>query len=124
MPDKSIAEKLNISPDKSVTIFNPPKNSGEMLDGISETIAISEGDPADILLAFIDGRRPLKRNMLALKSNIKEDGALWIAYPVNDSNVTLERGFIAAYALKKGLREISFVPMNEKWAAVQLKISD
>lgn len=126
MSDKTVAEKLHIKPDKSVTFFNPPENNDELLGGIDQDIAISEGDPADILLAYIEDRKQLERNLLALKSSIKDDGALWIAYHKGTSSVDtdINRDSIAEYAKKNGLKGVAMISINDNWSALRLKITD
>lgn len=126
MSDKSVAEKLHIKPDKSVTFFNPPKNNDELLGGIDQDISISEGDPADILLAYIEDREQLERNLLALKASIKDNGALWIAYHKGTSEVDtdINRDSIAEYAQKNGLKGVAMISINENWSALRLKTID
>jgi hypothetical protein len=124
MPSKTFAEQLNISSDKTLTIFNPPEKAESLLEGLSQDISISEGDPADILLAFIDNQDQLKRSLLALKSNIKEDGALWLVWRKNDAKASLYRSFIDECAQGKRLQKTTEVDFNEQWKALQLKIVD
>ena len=125
MSSKTAAEKLHISPAKSVMFFNPPENNRELL-GISEDISITEGDPADILLAYIENREQLERNLLALKSNIKDNGALWIAYHKGTSPVDtdISRDSIHAYAAENGLKGVSMISINDNWSAFRFKIID
>ncbi len=126
MSEKSVAEKLNITPDKSVTFFNPPDNHDELLGDVHEDVSISEGDPADILLAYIEDREQLDRNFLALKASIKDDGALWIAYHKGSSSVDtdINRDSIADYAEENGMKGVSRISINENWSALRLKITD
>jgi hypothetical protein len=124
MPSKTFAEQLNINRDKSLTLFNSPENAKSLLDGISQDISISEGDSADILLAFIDNQDQLKRSLLALKSNIKEDGALWLVWRKNDAEASLYRSFIDECAPGKRLQKTTVIDFNEQWKALQLKIMD
>lgn len=126
MSSKSVADKLHIKPGKSVTFFNPPSDNDALLGGLSEDIAISEGDPADILLAYIEDREQLERNLLALKSSIKEDGALWIAYHKGSSSVDtdINRDSISAYAQENGLKGVAMISINDNWSALRLKIVD
>lgn len=126
MASKTVADKLHIKPGKSVTFFNPPANNEELLGGLSQDIAISEGDPADILLAYIEDQKQLERNLLALKSSITEDGALWIAYHKGTSPVDtdINRDTINAYARKNGLKGVGMISINDDWSALRLKIID
>ena len=126
MSSKTVAEKLHFKPSKAVTFFNPPDNNEELLGSIHEDIAISEGDPADILLAYIDNREQLERNLLALKSSIKDDGALWIAYHKGSSAVDtdINRDIIHDYAKKNGLKGVAMISINENWSAFRFKIVD
>jgi len=126
MASKSVAEKLHIKPGKSVTFFNPPENNDELLGGVDEDISISEGDPADILLAYIEDREQLERNLLALKSSIKDDGTLWIAYHKGSSSVDtdINRDSIADYAQQNGLKGVAMISINDNWSALRLKIID
>ena len=125
MTSKTVAEKLHFKPGKTVTFFNPPKNNEELLGGIHEDISISEGDPADILLAYIENREQLERNLLALKSSIKDDGALWIAYHKGTSSVDtdINRDIIHDYAQDHGLKGVSMISINDNWSAFRFKIT-
>jgi hypothetical protein len=117
MPDKTIYETLNISPDKSVTIFDPPENDNGLLDGLTEDISISEAETADVLLAFIDHQDQLNRSILALKSNIKVNGILWI--------LRHKKGSVSVDGIhKKGLHKTAIIDLNEPWRATQLKIRE
>lgn len=124
MSSKTVAEKMHMKLGKTVSFFNPPENNRELLGGISEDISISEGDPADILLAYIENREQLERNLLALKSSIKDDGALWIAYHKGSSAIDtdINRDSIAKYALENGLKGVAIVSINENWSAFRFKI--
>lgn len=126
MSAQTVAEKLHFKPGKTVTFFNPPDNNEQLLGGIHENISISEGDPADILLAYIEDREQLERNLLALKSSIKDDGALWIAYHKRSSSVDtdINRDSIHEYADKHGLKGVSMISINENWSAFRFKIVD
>lgn len=126
MSDKTVAEKLHIKAGKSVTFFNPPENNEELLGGLDQDISISEGDPADILLAYIEDREQLERNLLALKASIKDDGALWIAYHKGTSEVDtdINRDSIAKYARENGLKGVAMISINDNWSALRLKIVD
>lgn len=126
MTSRTVADKLYINPGKTVTFFNPPANNQELLGGIPEDISISEGDPADILLAYIKNREQLERNLLALKSSIKEDGALWIAYYKGTASVDtdINRDSIHAYAQQHGLKGVAMISINEDWSAFRFKIVD
>jgi len=123
---KTVAEKLRIKADTSLTFFNPPHNNHALLGGIDEDISITDGDPADIILAYIEDRKQLERNLLALKSGIKKDGALWIAYHKGSSSVDtdINRDSIAEYALKNGLKGVAMISINDNWSALRLKIVD
>lgn len=121
--DETISEKLRINGDESLTFFNPPENSGELLEGLTEDISISEGDPADVVLAFIEDAKQLKRNLLNLKSNTKKDGSLWIIWQKNNSKNDINRGFITDYAQLKNLKKVSEATIRNNWSAVQFKIN-
>ena len=126
MSDKTVAEKLHIKSDTSVMFFNPPENNEELLGGVNQDMSISDGDPADILLAYVEDREQLERNLLALKSNIKDDGALWIAYHKGTSSVDtdINRDSIYQYAKENGLKGVSMISINDDWSALRLKIVD
>jgi hypothetical protein len=115
MPDETIAETLNISPDESLTIFNPPGDDS-LLDGLTEDISISEAEPVDVLLAFIDNEKMLNRSLLALKSNIKENGILWIFGHKETLSVNNVH--------KKGLHKTAIIDLSTPWRATQLKIRE
>jgi hypothetical protein len=124
MPDKTIAEKLDINPNQSLTLFNPPENKEGLTESLTEDISISEGDPADVLLAFIDNQNQFNRSLLALKSNITENGNLWILWQKNEPKTSLDQPYIINYAHKKGLQEIKETNLNDEWTALKLKITD
>jgi hypothetical protein len=123
MPDQAVADKLTISPDKSLTFFNPPDEE-ELPEGLTQDVSISEGDPADILLAFIDDQLQLKRNLLALKSQIKLDGSLWIAWRKGGPEMGLTGNFITKLARAKNLEKVSEIKLSDTWTALQFKIED
>lgn len=122
MADNSIADKLHINSDESLTIFNPPENSEELLKGANENISISDGDPAEVVLAFIDNAKQLKRNLLNLKSNIKKDGTLWLLWQRNDTENNINRDFVIDYSQTKSLGKVSEFDVGGDWSAIQFKI--
>jgi len=120
--DETISEKLKIHDDESLTFFNPPENSKKLLEGLTEDISISEGDPADVVVAFIGDVKQLKRNLLNLKSNTKKDGSLWIIWQKGGSENDINRGFVTDYAQLKNLKKASETGIDNNWTAIQFKI--
>jgi hypothetical protein len=125
MSSKTAAEKIYLRKGKHVFFFNAPDNLGELLGGIPEGVILTEVDTADIVLAFIENHKQLKRHLTGLKGRLKPKGALWIAYHKGTSSVDtdINRDSIIEFAMKHHLKGVAIVSINENWSALRLKIN-
>lgn len=78
--------------------------------------------PADIILAFFAAAGRLEQRFAALKSRMKPDSALWIAWPKKASKrpTDLTENVVRDVALAGGLVDVKVCAIDDVWSGLKL----
>jgi hypothetical protein len=122
MPEKTVAQKLNLKPGEKLWLFNPPENVRPLLSDVQADLVTS--GPADVILCFLKKQQELSQHLVALKAALSPKGRLWIAYPkAGKLGTDLNRDIIWRQAGPVGLQAVAIVAVNEIWSALRLRIA-
>ncbi|MFQ5973261.1 MAG: DUF3052 domain-containing protein [Alphaproteobacteria bacterium] len=79
------------------------------------------GPKADVMLAFFVESRRLKRRFSVLKKKIKDDGALWIAWPKKAARVEsdLDGNVVREIGLERGMVDVKVCAVDETWSGLK-----
>lgn len=132
MSERSIAQKMQIKPGRSVRLVNAPQNATALLSGLPEDIRLLDepapGEtvlPADILILFAHHRTDLETLLPDLRTAITPGGIIWVAYHKGTSLVKtdINRDSIWRYAQTIGMNAVSQVSIDDDWSALRLKVA-
>ncbi len=127
MPDKTVAQKLGIKPDRKVVFVNAPQGYDALLgalpDGVTVLPKALASRPADLIQVFVASRKELETQLPKLKKALAPGGALWVTYHKGTSQVKtdINRDSINAYANTIGMQGVAMISVDEDWAALRLK---
>jgi hypothetical protein len=117
--DSMLEKKLLVKPDKSVVVFEPPTDFK-----IKTTVNLKK--PADVAIVFVRSKADIGKLSTQAIKRMKEDGALWFAYPKISSGIKTD---ISRDAGWDALRKEKYVPVtqiaiDETWSALRFKPVD
>lgn len=124
MPEKSIFEKLQLKPGRTILLNGAPQGyldkAGEIPPGASVT---AELQPAFIIQSFVRNQAELESAFASLSSLVLPGGMLWITYPKLTSKLKgdIHRDTINTYAQQNGWTGIAIISLDDDWSALRLK---
>ena len=126
MSDKSIAEKLLIKENYTVTLINEPDNYRADLGKLPENVTVLNEafEPVDLLQVFLTTEVELKTELADLKSCLKPGALLWLTYPKGTSRMKtdINRDSIREYAEQNGFKAVAMISVDEIWSALRLRL--
>jgi hypothetical protein len=126
MSDKTIAQKLQIKPNRTVLFVNAPREYETKIGPLPEGVFVMKkpGGHVDVIQLFVDSRADLERWVPELRKCIGPAGMLWVTYHKGSSGVKtdINRDIIHAYAHTVGMQAVAQVAIDEDWSALRLKI--
>jgi hypothetical protein len=126
MPDKSIAQKLQIKANRTGLFVNAPKGYEEKLGPLPEGFFIARkiGGKVDFIQVFVDTKKELEEHVPRLKSTLNPGGMLWVTYHKGTSGVwtDINRDSISAFARAIGMQPVAQIAVDDNWSALRLKI--
>lgn len=126
MPEKTIAQKLQLKPGRRVLLVNAPAGYPSTLGAPSEEVLFVQtgSQDVDIIQLFIANRQELIEWLGKLRSNLAPGGMLWVTYHKGTSgiNTDVNRDSINAYAQTLGLQGVAMISIDEDWSALRLKV--
>jgi hypothetical protein len=124
MSEKSIAEKLQLKPGKSIHVLNEPSNYLQLL-GKLPTNSIIQGaeGSAEIVQLFVNSLLELDKWFLIAVDHLKPDGIFWVSYPKLTSKLRsdINRDSVNDYAKTKGWQGVAIFSIDENWSALRLR---
>jgi len=125
MSDKSVAEKLQIKPGRSVLLMNPPASFEVLLGPLPEgVILLQEEKQADIIILYTLNQVELEAQLGQAKGLIRQGGMIWVAYYKGTAKVKtdIHRDSINAYARTLGMVGVAMISIDQDWSALRLKV--
>ncbi|HNR02393.1 MAG TPA: hypothetical protein PKK59_07655 [Anaerolineaceae bacterium] len=124
MSEKSILEKLQLKPGRTLLLHSAPEHYLNSAGVIPEGAAVtSELQPAFIIQVFVRTQSELESAFEEISPLVLPGGMLWITYPKLTSKLRgdLHRDTINTYAQKNGWTGIAIISIDEDWSGLRLK---
>jgi hypothetical protein len=118
MPDKQVAEKLQVKGDRTLAVLNAKPALDRAIGAARTTPA-----KADVAVFFASNKAALEAKLPGLLAKLRPDAILWVAYPKLTSALAgdLSRDGIREWAPSLGLDTVSQIAIDEDWSALRLK---
>lgn len=125
-PKRSLAEKLGIRPGARLILLGAPQDYeaalGRLPDGV-ETAADLSGR-FDLIQLFTLRRAELDRRFPALRSALRETGALWISWPKRSAKLEtdLDENVVREVGLAHGLVDVKVCAVDATWSGLKFVV--
>jgi hypothetical protein len=115
-----IAKKLHLKPGMRVAVANAP--AGFSLTSPGVTVEKSLKRDLDLALLFATMQKELKAQWPKLLASVKQEGAVWVAYPKKSSGIVSDLG-MGEWDATKGSdwNPVGMIAIDEAWSAVRYK---
>ena len=113
-----IAAKLQLKPAHRVAVLGIP---GDVDLGIPESSGVDPGS-ADAVILFVRVSDDLLTKAAALVEAARRDAIAWVIYPKAGALGTdLNRDTLAAQLMRKGIRPVRQIAVDEVWSALRFR---
>jgi hypothetical protein len=123
---KSIQEKLQMKPGRSVLVVNQPAEYAKLLGKIPTSITVAERNSKniDVIQVFVESRQQLEDELPKMKKALATKGMIWVTYPKGTSSKRsdINRDSISEYSESIGLEGVAIISINGDWSALRLKV--
>jgi len=115
-----IAKKLHLKPGMRVAVANAP--AGFSLKSPGVTVEKSLKGDLDLALLFATMQTELKALWPSLLASVKQEGAVWVAYPKKNSGIASDLG-MGEWDATKGSdwNPVAMLAIDDAWSAVRYK---
>jgi hypothetical protein len=123
---KSIPEKLQIKPGRTVLFVNKPEAYNKLLGHLPDGVVVADqsSKSVDVVQLFVASKQQLEQELPKLKKVVAPKGMIWLTYPklTSSKKTDINRDTIAAYAETLGLEGVAMVSIDDDWSALRLKV--
>jgi hypothetical protein len=115
-----IAKKLHLKPGMRVAVANAP--AGFLLKSPGVSVESSLKRDLDLVLLFATMQKELKAHWPRLLASVKQEGAVWVAYPKKTSGIASDLG-MGEWDATKGSdwNPVAMIAIDDAWSAVRYK---
>ncbi|MDX1470673.1 MAG: DUF3052 domain-containing protein [Flavobacteriaceae bacterium] len=121
-----LAKKLGIKEGFTIKLVTPPSDYFKLLGDFPESIqVVSESESKKNLIHyFVKSKKELEDEILQLKDELYQNGALWISWPKMTSKVEtdLNGNMVRKIGLDSGLVDIKVCAINGVWSGLKFVI--
>ncbi len=118
-----LIKKLGIKDECDLCLINGPANLMDLLRPLPRDVAFVEAlqENVDVLLFFAESEGDLASRFVELRSAIRQDGGLWIAWPKQSSGVVtdLSDAVVRELGLSHQLVDNKVCAIDETWSALR-----
>ena len=120
MPEKSIAEKLQVKGARTLALLNAKPALDRAIGSLDRRAPPAK---ADVVLFFAADKAVLQAKLPGLLQKLPPSSILWIGYAKLTSPLAtdLSRDVIREWAPKVGLDTVSQIAIDDDWSALRLK---
>jgi len=115
-----LAKKLLLKPGMRVAVVNAP--DGVRLTAPGVTVEKSLKRDLDLVMLFTTTQKDLKTLWPKALSSVKQDGAVWVAYPKKNSGIETDLG-MGEWDATKGAdwSPVAMIGVDDTWSSVRFK---
>ena len=125
-----LAKKLGIKESFNIKVINQPDYYLDLFSDLPASAKIIYGSVANddekknLIHYFTKESGELGKSIVKLKSEIKQDGIIWVSWPKKSSKVPTDitEDVVREIALKNGLVDIKVCAIDEIWSGLKLVI--
>lgn len=121
-----LAKKLGMVEGCRIVAIQAPANYVELLTPLPANVVFEKkvSKQTHIVHLFSDDRKQLQENLVALRSSIKVDAAVWVSWPKKASKMptNITEDTIREIALPLGFVDIKVCAVSEIWSGLKLVI--
>jgi hypothetical protein len=115
-----LAKKLHLKSGMRVALVNAP--NGVRLTAPGVTVEKSLKRDLDLVMLFTTTQKDLKAQWPKALASVKQDGALWVAYPKKTSGIETDLGMGEWEATKGGdWNPVAMIGIDDAWSSVRFK---
>ncbi|MEK6752365.1 MAG: DUF3052 family protein [Chloroflexota bacterium] len=121
-----LAKKLGLKPPLTLLAINAPKEYRSWLGELSGEVSLVEKakQPFEAVHVFATESAFLDTTLSKLRTELKQDGFVWVSWPKKSSKATTDitEDAIREIALPLGFVDIKVCAVNEVWSGLKLMI--
>jgi hypothetical protein len=117
-----LAKKLHLKAGMRVALANAPKgfSLGALPSGVKQEKSLTRD--LDTVFLFATTQKELRRLWPQALASIKQDGAVWVAYPKKSSGIDTDLGMGEWEATKGGdWNPVAMIGVDDTWSSVRFK---
>jgi hypothetical protein len=117
-----IAKKLHLKPGMRVAVANAPAGfSLGKVAGVSVETSLSRD--LDLALVFTTTQKHLNAQWPKVLTSVKQDGAIWVAYPKKNSGIATDLHGMQEWDATKGSdwNPVAMIAVDDAWSATRYK---
>ena len=121
-----LAKKLGLKPPLVLVAVGAPEEYpawlGQLPDGVR--IVSKPNEPIQAAHVFVTKRAVLKKNLVAFRKQLEQDGFVWVSWPKKASKVETDitENTIRGIALPLGFVDIKVCAVSDIWSGLKLVI--
>lgn len=110
-----LAKKLGVKEGFKIALFNQPDYYFKLFVDLPDVKIVSGKAKVDFIHYFVKEEKPFLKDIIKLKSQIEQNGMIWISWPKKSSKVETDvtEDVIRNIALKNGLVDIKVCAVDE-----------
>lgn len=119
-----LAKKLGIKQGFKIALYHQPEYYFKLFTDLPDVKIISGISKVNFIHYFVKEEKQLLKDMATLKSQIEQNGMIWVSWPKKSSKVETDitEDVIRNLALKNGLVDIKVCAVDEIWSGLKLVI--
>ena len=121
-----LARKLGIKKGAIIKTINAPENYFSLFTEMPDDVLVENNSDIhkDVIHFFVRSRVEFMTLLPELKSEIRQNGMIWVSWPKKSSKVStdLTETVIRDFALSAGLVDIKICAVDEIWSGLKLVI--
>jgi hypothetical protein len=117
-----LSKKLHLKEGMRVAVANAPKgfSLGALPSGVTQEKSLTRG--LDAVFLFATSQKELKTLWPKVLASVKQDGAVWVAYPKKSSGIDTDLGMGEWDATKGGeWNPVAMIGVDDTWSSVRFK---
>lgn len=119
-----LAKKLGIKQGFKIALYHQPEYYFKLFTDLPDVKIISGISKVNFIHYFVKEEKQLLKDMATIKSQIEQNGMIWVSWPKKSSKVETDitEDVIRNLALKNGLVDIKVCAVDEIWSGLKLVI--
>ncbi len=116
-----VAKKLHLKPGMRVAVANAPAGFSLEAPGVAVEKTLTRD--LDLVMLFAKSQKQLKTLWTKALASVKQDGAVWVAYPKKNSGIPSDLTGMQEWDATKGSdwNPVTMIGIDDTWSSVRYK---